>query len=369
MGHEINNPLSYLANNLEFSLQNLDQLRLEIGEAREDGLPVEWKERCDAVVEALRESSLGSQRIRDIVSRLREFSRVDDTPRKAIRLEGALESSIRMADGEIRHRAQLIRDFRSVPTVEANESQIAQVFLNLLINAAHAVDEGNSEKDSITVSLFSEGDQVIVEVSDTGAGIPKEAASRIFDPFFTTKPPGQGTGLGLSICQKIVEAHGGLLTFRTTEGKGTTFRVSLKAVERPENVSPAQDLSHPQAGRRKLAIIDDDPMVCRGLKRLLESANEVHATTDAQTFLDVLDRGERYDVVFCDLMMPGMTGMELHDILAERYPEVLARTVWLGRAAALRAAQQRIKSRYPHPKFWAAFICQGDPDPLPRLAR
>jgi nitrogen-specific signal transduction histidine kinase/CheY-like chemotaxis protein len=348
MGHEINNPLSYLANNLEFSLQHLEQLRREVGENRETGLPPEWEERCKAVVEALQESTLGSQRIRDIVSRLREFSRIDDTPRKAIRLEGVLESSIRMADGEIRHRARLVRDFRTVPTVEAHESQIAQVFLNLLINAAHALDEGNSEKDSITVSLFAQDDQVIVEVSDTGSGIPEEVASRIFDPFFTTKPPGQGTGLGLSICQKIVEAHGGLLTFRSTLGEGTTFRVSLKAAERPEDVASTPDLSQPQARRRKLAVIDDDPMVCRGLKRLLESANEVHASTDAQTFLDALDRGELYDVVFCDLMMPGMTGMELHDVLAVRYPEILARTVFMTGGAFTPQAEKFLATlRYP----------------------
>jgi len=348
MGHEINNPLSYLANNLEFSLAHLEQLRREISDNRESGLPLQWEERCEAVVEALRESTLGSQRIRDIVSRLREFSRVDDTPRKAIQLEGVLESSIRMADSEIRHRARLVRDFRSVPSVEANESQIAQVFLNLLINAAHALDEGNSERDSITVSLFSQDDQVIVEVADTGSGIPKEAASRIFDPFFTTKPPGQGTGLGLSICQRIVEAHGGLLTFRTNEGEGTTFRVSLKAVEQPEDVASTPELSRPQVGRRKLAIIDDDPMVCRGLKRLLENENEVHVSTDAQTFLDALDRGESYDVVFCDLMMPGMTGMELHDILAVRYPEILARTVFMTGGAFTPQAERFLETlRYP----------------------
>lgn len=329
MGHEINNPLSYLANNLEYSLQHLEELREEFRAEGREGLPPAWEVRCSSITEALRESGLGAERIRDIVSRLRGFSRIDDTAKHAVSLEGAIESSIRMADGEIRHRARLVRNFSPVAPVEANESQIGQVFLNLLINAAHAVDEGNAERDLITISLFQQNSEVIVEVSDTGTGIPAEIASRVFDPFFTTKPPGQGTGLGLAICQKIVESHGGLLTFRTREGGGTTLRVSLPAAESstppPETSTPPQ----PTVGRRRLAIIDDDPMVCRGLKRLLDAGNEVETFTDPHDFLEALARDEHFDVVFCDLMMPGMTGMEVHDILEERYPEIHSRTVFM----------------------------------------
>lgn len=345
MGHEINNPLNFLTNNLEFSLRHLEKLE-EDGKAKgvEERLPEEWSNRIEWVADALRESRLGAERIRDIVARLRSFSRIDETPRQAIDLVGALESSIRMAEGEIRHRARLVRDIREAPQVEANESQMGQVFLNLLINAAHAIEEGNAESDTITVSLFSEGNRVIVEVRDTGSGIPREVADRIFDPFFTTKPPGQGTGLGLSICQKIVETHGGLLTFTTSRGVGTTFRISLPAAVGSTAQTELEDLTKPDGRRRRFAIIDDDPMVCRGLQRLLERENEVHTSTDARLFLERVGVGEAYDVVFCDLMMPGMTGMELHDILAERHPDILSRTIFMTGGAFTPQAEKFLSS-------------------------
>jgi signal transduction histidine kinase len=134
-----------------------------------------------------------------------------------------------MAQHMIAERALLERHYDEVPPVEANESRLAQVILNLLLNAAQAVPEGDPAGHRITVSTRARAGSVVVEVADTGQGIPAAIVGRIFDPFFTTKPVGVGTGLGLSICHGIVSAHGGEISVESEEGRGTTVRVVLPA--------------------------------------------------------------------------------------------------------------------------------------------
>ena len=222
MGHEINNPLSFVIGNLEFSLRQLQKVQEK---RSNECLETTFSE----IEEALQDSMLGATRIRDIVARLRTFSRGDESPQKETHLQGALDSAIHMASHGLLNRAQLNLDLQPVPSVLANESKLSQVFLNLLLNAAQAIDPGDSANNSVTVRLFTEEQNVIIEISDTGEGIPETVGLRVFDPFFTTKAPGKGTGLGLPICQRIIEDHGGVLTFESQVKKGTTFRVTLPA--------------------------------------------------------------------------------------------------------------------------------------------
>jgi len=147
-------------------------------------------------------------------------------------IDRVVDSSIRMASNEIRHRAQLVRNYREVPPVHGNEARLGQVFLNLIVNAAQAIPEGRAGANEIRVSTWlGENDRVITEVSDTGTGIPPDALARIFDPFFTTKPSGAGTGLGLAICRRIVTSLGGDILVDSQLGRGTTIRVSLPAAQ------------------------------------------------------------------------------------------------------------------------------------------
>jgi len=125
---------------------------------------------------------------------------------------------------------RLVRDYRELPPVEGNEVRLAQVFLNLLINAAHAITAGQPDKNEIRVILRAESNHAVIEVKDTGCGMPREVLDRIFDPFFTTKPVGVGTGLGLSICHGIITGFGGEITASSEIGRGSTFRISLPAI-------------------------------------------------------------------------------------------------------------------------------------------
>jgi two-component system, NtrC family, sensor kinase len=217
LAHEVNNPIAYVLSNLRFIDEELESV---VGSEEN---PERWRE----VREALRESSMGAQRIRDIVRDLKTFSRGDEEQQGLVDLHAVLDSCANIARGEIRHRAQLVKDYGVLPAVQANESRLGQIFLNLIVNAAHAISEADGKSHEIRITTRQEGEWVVVGVKDSGIGIPAENLSRLFDPFFTTKPIGVGTGLGLSICHGIVTGLGGRIAVESEPGHGSTFRVYL----------------------------------------------------------------------------------------------------------------------------------------------
>jgi CheY-like chemotaxis protein len=228
-----------------------------------------------------------------------------------------------------------------------NEARLVQVFINLLVNAAQAIPPGRVEENEIRITTAMGADGfVVVEVSDTGQGMAPEVSARLFEPFFTTKPMGQGTGLGLSISRNIIEGMGGSLTFRSTVGKGTTFRVTLPAAreesqERQEAARSPEALA--QGGR--VLVVDDEPFVGASAKRILKPVCEVVAVTSAREALELVSAGLQFDLVLCDLMMPQMTGMELQEELTRRAPEIAARMLFLSGGAITPEAQQFLQAR------------------------
>ena len=241
VAHEINNPLSYMLSNLRFVEDELQALAEE--EASLAGA------RGREVREALKEAVEGAERVRHIVHDLKTFSHGGSDARGPVDVNAVLESCVNMARSELRHRAQLVKDYGELPPVRANASRLGQVFLNLLVNAAQAIPQGSLEANEVRLISRLERGQVVVAVSDTGVGISPEHLRRLFDPFFTTKPVGVGTGLGLSICHGIIRELGGRITVESEPGRGSTFRVFLPLAERsaeaPQEVSP----SSPAAGR------------------------------------------------------------------------------------------------------------------------
>ena len=232
VGHEINNPLAYVMANLDLALERRGApgVVLDGGEEDDPG-------RLAEIVEMLREAREGADRVRHIVRDLKVFSRGETEERTRVDPRQVLDSCVNMARGELRHRARVVKDYHDTPPVLANQARLGQVLLNLLINAAHAVAEGAPEANEIKVSTRTDGEgHVVIEVKDSGAGIPDDVKPRIFQPFFTTKASKSGTGLGLSICQNIVTAHGGQISFESEVGKGTAFRVTLPAA--PTSIRP-----------------------------------------------------------------------------------------------------------------------------------
>jgi CheY-like chemotaxis protein/anti-sigma regulatory factor (Ser/Thr protein kinase) len=201
------------------------------------------------------------------------------------------------------------------------------VFLNLLLNAAQAIPDGDAAGNEIRIRCFLRDRSVVVEVSDTGRGIPPELESRIFDPFFTTRPVGEGTGLGLSICHGIVRGLGGEITVRSDVGRGSTFSVTLPAHLPSVNPGTVSGAVHSERPRVRVLVVDDEPFICSAIQRLLRRENSVTAVTSAREALGLVSAGQRFDVILSDLMMPEMSGEDLLGALRETAPDQAARVV------------------------------------------
>jgi PAS domain S-box-containing protein len=320
VAHEINNPLAAVMANLDLAIQDLADLSPEIAS----------RSTLSSLNEELRDARDAADRVRHIVRDLKIFSRGEDEVHGPVDVRRVMESAIRMAWNEIRHRARLVKSYGILPAVEASEARLGQVFLNLLINAAQAIPEGQVDANEIRVTTRADGDRVVVEIADTGPGIPPEVLQRLFSPFVTTKPVGVGTGLGLSICHRIVTGFGGEIAVSNPPGGGAVFTISLPCASTEVEVSRPPALRSGSAARRgKILVVDDEPTIAQAVKRTLAADHEVIAYQRAGEALDRIIAGERFDVILCDLMMPEMTGMEFHHELARSVPEQAALVVFL----------------------------------------
>ncbi len=310
VSHEINNPLTYV-------LYNLAELADSLA-GDQDLDPEERRELSSLAVDALS----GARRVREIVRDLKTFSRLDDPKPRRVELTRVLELTLNLSANKLQRYARIETDFDGAPAVRATEARLAQAFLSVLLNADRAVAErglpDSDESQVITVRAWAEGQEALVQFTDTGVGIPERDLPRIFDPFFTTRPVGNGTGLGLSICHNIVTSFGGRIAVESQVGQGSTFTIHLPiftgAGPPPEQSSTATPLDH-----ARVLIIDDEPRVAATLARKLAHRHSAEIATDWQEALSLLQR-EDYDVVICDLMMPGRTGMDLYAWALEHSP-------------------------------------------------
>jgi PAS domain S-box-containing protein len=206
VAHEVNNPLTYV-------LLNLDRIETNLRHVTGD------PDKMASLRIAVEQARDGAQRVRNIIADLRSFSTSPEESARSVDVRTVMSSAISIAIRDIREKATLEQCFDEVPSVLANEGKLGQVFLNLLVNAAQAIPEGAPDANQIRVTTRRDGgDRVLVEVADTGRGMPPDVLRRVFDPFFTTKPIGKGTGLGLSICHKIITSLGGEI-----EARGACF--------------------------------------------------------------------------------------------------------------------------------------------------
>jgi signal transduction histidine kinase len=239
VAHEINNPIGYINSNLG-TLRGYVERLLDVVDAyaaAEALLPAgavkqqieAAKSRADLVylktdlVDLMTETSEGIDRVRRIVQDLKDFSHVDQGDWMLADLHKGLESTLNVVNNEIKYKARVVKEYGELPMLYCLPSQLNQVFMNLLVNAAHAI----KDQGTITLRSGTHDEEAWVEIADTGSGIPAHLMTRIFDPFFTTKPVGQGTGLGLSISYGIVQKHGGRIEVESEPGQGSTFRVVL----------------------------------------------------------------------------------------------------------------------------------------------
>ena len=337
VAHEINNPLAFVMANLQYVAETFESFSSKALASA----PPELAAKIGELVEVIGEARGGAERIRAIVRDLKTFSPSEHDRRTLLDPRRVVEAAVNLSWNEIKHRAQLVKELSPAPPVEANEAQLGQVLVNLLVNAAQAIVEGAAEKNRITVATQTDPDgRAVVEVRDTGSGIPPETLGRIFDPFFTTKPVGQGTGLGLSVCQQIVRSLGGEITVQSKLGVGTTFRILLPPAAQAAPVPPtAAPAAAAPPAKPRILIVDDEPLVGKALARLLGASREVVSVTRAADALERLGRGEQFDLVFCDLMMPEIGGPDLYVRIRARSPALAERMVFMTGGAFTPAAQ------------------------------
>ncbi len=245
IAHEVNTPLGFVTNNLSIVERNvgileralkayqkmemmlregeLSELEAQLESVRELVSRIEEMALADRTRKTLAESNLGLQRIQELVTNLRNFSRLDEAALKTVNLSENIDASLMIATNLVKHKAEVIKNYTPNLMVECYPAQLNQVFLNLITNAAQAIETFGK----ITITTQLEQDKAIIKIADTGIGIPEQNLKKIFEPFFTTKPVGQGTGLGLSIVYKIIEQHNGTIDVKSKVGEGTEFTITL----------------------------------------------------------------------------------------------------------------------------------------------
>jgi two-component system, cell cycle sensor histidine kinase and response regulator CckA len=372
LGHEINNPLSVVAANVDLALRTASGLVATSAALSAQASPdmqaalSEFGSELREIRESLADARQGARRVQSIVRDLRAFSRPEVDATVPIEIEGVLQAAVAMVRNEIHHRAQLVKSFERVPAVVGNEARLGQVFLNLLINAVHAIPVGEANKHEIRLRTRASPAGVVIEISDTGCGISPRDLPRIFEPFYTTKPIGQGTGLGLAICRNIVLSLGGTIDVDSVPGSGTTFRVTLPAAKQsapPRTESGALPLAVPSR-RLKVLVVDDEPLIGRVVRRCLGPNRDVRWVGSGQAALELLlPAQEHFDVVFLDVMMPEMTGIEVYELVAKQRPDMLSRVVFLT-GGAFTAEATEFLARIPNRQMSKPF----DPRQLREMA-
>jgi PAS domain S-box-containing protein len=307
VAHEINNPLTYATialSRVEHGLAALDAS----GELREQ----------------VRHVRDGMDRVVAIARDLTRYARDGAVELGPVDLASVLARALELVGHELDGGGRVERRLAPVPPVEGHAIRLEQVFVNLLVNAAHA--GRGTAADRIAIETAVEDGAVRVVVADNGVGMTDAVRERAFEPFFTTKPPGKGTGLGLAVSRTMVEAMGGRVELDSRPGAGTRVTVWLRPAtgRGPEPAAPPA----PRAARRRLLVVDDEPKIREVIRLLLGDTHDIVDVGDGAAALAALEEGA-FDVVLCDLMMPGMNGMELYRAIRERHPGVERRIVFV----------------------------------------
>ncbi len=323
VAHEINNPATFVKHNLEY----LEEV-LVSSPASSSLIP------CTEVAEvqeAIADAMIGVDRIQSVTQQLLGFTRIHQLGKKDVDLRESLNVSLRFVRSEIQHCAELILEIQPVPLLWLDENKMGQLFVNLLVNAAHAIEEGQKDKNQIHVTIKEQDEHVHICIRDTGSGMTEEVRKQALVPFFSTKAAGKGTGLGLALCYETVAAHGGVLDIDSEEGVGTIINISLSIAknQKPE-ITEEMGKEVPNEGRHRLRVllVDDEVHILTGYKRVLSKTWDVVTVAGGQDTLDLLEEDQNYDLIVCDVMMPMVDGPAVLAAISEKYPELVPKFVF-----------------------------------------
>lgn len=341
IGHEVSNPAASVLINLELLREDLAGLEASFHGAEHDT----WNSaealaaaRCFSEARTSVSDSLEAiARIVAMVRGLRGFTRIDEDDVGYVDINEVVQVACGLVRHQIRHSATVNPDLRATHQFPGERGKLVQVVVNLLINASQAIEEGGGR--IIAVTSRSTDDGVVVQVEDDGPGVPRELAERIFEPFFTTKNVERGTGLGLSLCADIIHQHRGTLRLRRSDNRGACFEIfmplntGLKVAE-PRPVRPAE------ARGRRILVVDDEVNLVRAYRRYLGRRHDVVVAYGGEEALAVLATDEDFDLILCDLMMPGVDGVGVYERLRREQPHLLDRIVFCSGGPTSRRCEQ-----------------------------
>jgi two-component system cell cycle sensor histidine kinase/response regulator CckA len=351
LAHEVNNPLTFVLANLESLRESHQAIRRFIRTLRVDlatreaitpqsfeqiTVDANLQEVIDDAADMLTDCYKGMHRIQDIARSLGTFSRADDDQAEMTDITRIVDDACAMVFNQIRYRARLVKRFEPIPLIAAFPGRIAQALVNMLTNAAEAIDGGAYDKHRIVVSTRLEGDHVIIGVSDSGAGIHVDDRDRIFTPGFTTKAHDGGMGIGLTSCKRVAEEHGGRLEVHHLPDRGTCFELvlpidtGLSTIERHRESRP---VSEAPLERSRLLIVDDDAMVLSALRRRLWRRYDTVTVLGGVEALARLSEDPSFDSIVCDLMMPEIDGKSFYDAVKKEHPHLVDRIVFMSGGA------------------------------------
>jgi CheY-like chemotaxis protein/two-component sensor histidine kinase len=290
---------------------------------------------------------IAAERIAGITRQLKTFGRPPTERVEPVDLRSVVCSALQLVGKDLEARARVTLHLEESIT-NADESRLVQVILNLLLNAMHAVESSKRDDAEVLIRTCTVADRATLEVEDSGVGVPAGSRERIFDPFFSTKDVGEGTGLGLFVCRNIARSFGGDITLEDRAHGGTRFRLSLPARrEGPVQLAPKVEKS-PNNGtprRGRILLVDDEPLLEQALADTLRHAgHEVTSVRSGAKALEILLSPEPFDLIYCDLMMRGMTGMDLAGVLHERAPDRLRHVVFMSGGAFTQEASDFLET-------------------------
>jgi PAS domain S-box-containing protein len=334
VAHAVNNPLASVTSGLKVLQEELERCVVD---------PAKVPEKAAELRQAIADAATGADRVRDVVRGLQLFSAPRGSgAREPVDVRAELGAALDLTRNAVTQRARLTVDVAGgLPRVAAAAGELGQAFVNLLMNAAEAIPEGTASEHEVRVTAALAGGRVVVEVQDSGPGIRPEHLPHLFEPYYERSPI--APGLGLAVCHGVVTAAGGTLDVRSTPGRGSTFRVTLPVAP----PAPAVAKTTVSAPRGRVLVLDDDPLVGRSMARLLQGAHEVTVISSPAEALSRLERGERWDAILCDLMMPELSGMDVTERLSRSAPEVLPRIVYLTGGAFTERARKFLAEGRP----------------------
>ncbi|MEZ4403075.1 MAG: response regulator [Kofleriaceae bacterium] len=317
VAHEVNNPAAYVLMNLRTSRDHLRELhRTLVDDAVGDGTPNPYAPALDEMIEMVDDNIRGVERIVAIVHALRSYARPEPDRLEPVDLAAVCRQAHELLGSQLRHRARVTVELAPVPPVDADPRKLLEVVINLLVNAAEALPPGPADHE-IRMRLTTVDDRVELTVTDTGPGLAPDQRGRIFEPFYTTQLRLGSSGLGLATVRAVAERVGGRVAVRSHPDAGSEFVVSLPV--RPQARAGA-------ARRARVLIIDDEVPLTSAMRRQLRGHHDVTVINEASTAMARLIEQD-FDVILCDVMMPGTDGMALLERLRRERPELVARLV------------------------------------------